>query len=200
MHVPLLSSPPSRQKLVRWPCLSRQSALVSTALPVSRSPLVPRCRCGCRNSSCCSCSCCVHPPSPASLHQSQAQLTTPSIHQSPLRRTHQPVNQSRLFSSTISPALSYTLPIMAQEYKLKDISSLSGINNFDKVEAEVEGLQDGKVLLVKYDDKVHAISPKCTHYGAPLKLGVVSPEGRITCPWHGGKYFHSVLFGICSVF
>lgn len=77
---------------------------------------------------------------------------------------------------------------MAQEYKLKDISSLSGINNFDKIEAEVEGVQDGKVLLVKYDDKVHAISPKCTHYGAPLKLGVVSPEGRITCPWHGGEY------------
>lgn len=77
---------------------------------------------------------------------------------------------------------------MAQEYKLKDISSLSGINNFDKVEAEVEGVQDGKVLLVKYDDKVHAISPKCTHYGAPLKLGVVSPEGRITCPWHGACF------------
>jgi nitrite reductase/ring-hydroxylating ferredoxin subunit len=78
---------------------------------------------------------------------------------------------------------------MAQKYKLKDISSLTGINNFDKVEAEVEGVQDGKVLLVKYEDKVHAISPKCTHYGAPLKNGVVSPEGRITCPWHGGELF-----------
>ncbi|KAL4917097.1 hypothetical protein BDW62DRAFT_202094 [Aspergillus aurantiobrunneus] len=77
---------------------------------------------------------------------------------------------------------------MAQEYKLKDVPSLSGINNFDKVEAEIEGVQDGKVLLVKYDDKVHAISPKCTHYGAPLKLGVVSPEGRITCPWHGACF------------
>ncbi|KAL4762336.1 putative AIF-like mitochondrial oxidoreductase (Nfrl) [Aspergillus foveolatus] len=77
---------------------------------------------------------------------------------------------------------------MAQEYKLKDISSLTGINNFDKVEAEVEGVQDGKVLLVKYEDKVHAISPKCTHYGAPLKNGVVSPEGRITCPWHGACF------------
>ncbi|KAL4801931.1 hypothetical protein BDV18DRAFT_164442 [Aspergillus unguis] len=77
---------------------------------------------------------------------------------------------------------------MAQEYKLKDISSLSGIKNFDKVEAEVEGVQDGKVLLVKYEDKVHAISPKCTHYGAPLKNGVVSPEGRITCPWHGACF------------
>ncbi|KAL4784524.1 hypothetical protein BJX76DRAFT_347763 [Aspergillus varians] len=77
---------------------------------------------------------------------------------------------------------------MAQEYKLKDVSSLSGINNLDKIEAEVEAVQDGKVLLVKYDDKVHAISPKCTHYGAPLKLGVVSPEGRITCPWHGACF------------
>ncbi|KAL4991772.1 hypothetical protein BDW68DRAFT_184680 [Aspergillus falconensis] len=77
---------------------------------------------------------------------------------------------------------------MAQEYKLKDISSLSGIKNFDKVEAEVEGVQGGKVLLVKYEDRVHAISPKCTHYGAPLKNGVVSPEGRITCPWHGACF------------
>ncbi|KAL4753399.1 hypothetical protein BDW72DRAFT_168947 [Aspergillus terricola var. indicus] len=77
---------------------------------------------------------------------------------------------------------------MAQKYKLKDISSLTGINNFDKIEAEVEGVQDGKVLLVKYEDKVHAISPKCTHYGAPLKNGVVSPEGRITCPWHGACF------------
>ncbi|KAL3465152.1 hypothetical protein BJX64DRAFT_285692 [Aspergillus heterothallicus] len=77
---------------------------------------------------------------------------------------------------------------MAKEYKLKDISSLSSIKDYDKVEAEVEGVQEGKVLLVKYDGKVHAISPKCTHYGAPLKLGVVSPEGRITCPWHGACF------------
>ncbi|KAL2864910.1 putative AIF-like mitochondrial oxidoreductase (Nfrl) [Aspergillus lucknowensis] len=77
---------------------------------------------------------------------------------------------------------------MVQEYKLEGISSLSGIKDFDKVEAGVEGVQDGKVLLVKYDEKVHAISPKCTHYGAPLKLGVVSPEGRITCPWHGACF------------
>ncbi|KAL4743038.1 hypothetical protein BDV11DRAFT_166700 [Aspergillus similis] len=77
---------------------------------------------------------------------------------------------------------------MAQKYKLKDIASLTSIKNFDKVEAEVEGVQDGKVLLVKYEEKVHAISPKCTHYGAPLKNGVVSPEGRITCPWHGACF------------
>ncbi|KAJ5895571.1 Apoptosis-inducing factor 1 [Penicillium taxi] len=77
---------------------------------------------------------------------------------------------------------------MAQEYKLKGLSSFADINAEDKIECEVEGLQDGKVLLVKTDGKVHAISPKCTHYGAPLKLGVVAPEGRITCPWHGACF------------
>ncbi|KKK25141.1 hypothetical protein AOCH_001835 [Aspergillus ochraceoroseus] len=91
---------------------------------------------------------------------------------------HFPPSRRRLFP----PAT------MAQEYKLKDITSLGGIKGLEKVECEVEGVQDGKVLLVKSDGKVHAISPRCTHYGAPLKLGVVSPEGRITCPWHGACF------------
>lgn len=77
---------------------------------------------------------------------------------------------------------------MATEYKLKDISSLQSIPNFEKVESEVEGVPEGKVLVVRLDDKFHAISPRCTHYGAPLKLGVVAPDGRITCPWHGACF------------
>ncbi|OJJ48105.1 hypothetical protein ASPZODRAFT_62049 [Penicilliopsis zonata CBS 506.65] len=77
---------------------------------------------------------------------------------------------------------------MAQEFRLKDISSLTDIKEFDKVESEVEGVQDGKVLVLKFDGQVHAMSPKCTHYGAPMKLGVVSPDGRITCPWHGACF------------
>jgi nitrite reductase/ring-hydroxylating ferredoxin subunit len=72
------------------------------------------------------------------------------------------------------------------EFKLKELSSLS-LNNGDKVEAEVEGIEGGKVLLVKLDDKVHATNANCTHYGAPLKTGVLAPDGRLTCPWHGGE-------------
>lgn len=76
---------------------------------------------------------------------------------------------------------------MAQEYKLTGINSLSDLkSSTDKIEVEVEGVQDGKVLLVNLDGNVHALSPRCTHYGAPLKNGVVAPDGRITCPWHGG--------------
>ncbi|KAJ5707956.1 Apoptosis-inducing factor 1 [Penicillium malachiteum] len=78
---------------------------------------------------------------------------------------------------------------MAQEYKLKDITSLSELkSSTDKIEVEIEGIPDGKVLLVNLDGNIHALSPRCTHYGAPLKNGVVAPDGRITCPWHGACF------------
>jgi nitrite reductase/ring-hydroxylating ferredoxin subunit len=73
------------------------------------------------------------------------------------------------------------------EYKLNNLSSLN-LTNGDKVEVEVEGIEGGKVLLVKLDDKVHAMNANCTHYGAPLKTGVLAPDGRLTCPWHGGEH------------
>ncbi|KAJ5457547.1 Pyridine nucleotide-disulfide oxidoreductasedimerization [Penicillium sp. IBT 31633x] len=75
-----------------------------------------------------------------------------------------------------------------QEYKLKGISSFADLSSQDKVEAEIEGIEDGKVLLIKLDDKVHALSPRCSHYGAPLKNGVVTGDGRLTCPWHGACF------------
>ena len=77
---------------------------------------------------------------------------------------------------------------MAEEYKIKGLSKLD-LKNGEKREVEVEGIEDGKVLLAKLDGNTHAMSSKCTHYGAPLKLGVLSPDGRITCAWHGGWFF-----------
>ena len=74
---------------------------------------------------------------------------------------------------------------MAKEYKVKDLSSLS-LEKGEKKEVELEGIEGGKVLLVNHNGKVHAMSSKCTHYGAPLKLGILNPEGRLTCAWHGG--------------
>lgn len=74
---------------------------------------------------------------------------------------------------------------MAKEFKLKDVTSLN-LKNGEKKEVEVEGVEGGKVLLLKVQDQVHATSANCTHYGAPLAKGVLTPEGRLTCPWHGG--------------
>ena len=75
---------------------------------------------------------------------------------------------------------------MAQEYKVKGLSSLD-LKSGEKREVEVEGIEGGKVLLAKVGETTHVVSSKCTHYGAPMKLGVMTPEGRLTCAWHGGK-------------
>lgn len=47
---------------------------------------------------------------------------------------------------------------------------------------------DGKVLVARLGDKVVSTSAYCTHYGAPLAKGVLSADGRITCPWHGACF------------
>lgn len=75
---------------------------------------------------------------------------------------------------------------MAQEYKLKGVTSLD-LKPGAKQEVEVEGL-DAKVLLVNAGGKVQALGPKCTHYGAPLVNGVLTTNGRLTCPWHGACF------------
>ncbi|ROV99590.1 hypothetical protein VPNG_07764 [Cytospora leucostoma] len=75
---------------------------------------------------------------------------------------------------------------MSQEYKLKGVTSLD-LKPGAKQEVEVEGL-DSKVLLVNADGKIQALGPKCTHYGAPLVKGVLTTNGRLTCPWHGACF------------
>ena len=74
---------------------------------------------------------------------------------------------------------------MAEEYKIKGLTKVN-LKNGEKQEVEVDGIEDGKVLLLRVGDKAHALGPKCTHYGAPLKNGILTPDGRLTCPWHGG--------------
>lgn len=55
-------------------------------------------------------------------------------------------------------------------------SFLSCILSFRK---EVEFGKDGKVLLTRLGDKIHATSAFCTHYGAPLAKGVLTADGRV---------------------
>ncbi|PVH80739.1 hypothetical protein DL98DRAFT_588068 [Cadophora sp. DSE1049] len=76
---------------------------------------------------------------------------------------------------------------MAQEYRLKGLASLD-LKPGEKREAEVEGIEEGKVLLCNVGGKVSALGSKCTHYGAPLVKGVLTGDGRITCPWHGACF------------
>ncbi|EPE30449.1 FAD/NAD(P)-binding protein [Glarea lozoyensis ATCC 20868] len=76
---------------------------------------------------------------------------------------------------------------MAQEYKLKGLTSLD-LKAGEKREVEVEGIEEGKVLLCNVGGKTSAIGARCTHYGAPLVKGVLTGDGRLTCPWHGACF------------
>ena len=89
------------------------------------------------------------------------------------------------FPKLAVPAFSTFARAMAQEYKIKGLSGLD-LKSGEKREVEIEGIENGKVLLAKVGDKTHAMSSNCTHYGAPLKTGVLTPDGRLTCAWHGG--------------
>lgn len=73
-----------------------------------------------------------------------------------------------------------------KEYRLKGVSSLD-LAPGAKQEADVEGIEGAKVLLLNAAGKVQAVGAKCTHYGAPLAKGVLTTAGRLTCPWHGGE-------------
>lgn len=75
---------------------------------------------------------------------------------------------------------------MTKEYKLKGVSTLA-LKPGEKQEVEVEGIDEGKVLLVNAGGSIQALGSKCTHYGAPLVKGILTASGRLTCPWHGGK-------------
>lgn len=83
---------------------------------------------------------------------------------------------------------------MGQEYKLSGLSSLD-LKPGEKREVEVEGVDGGKVLLCNVGGKTTAVGNKCTHYGAPLVKGVLTGDGRITCPWHGGEFLFCVYAG-----
>ena len=79
----------------------------------------------------------------------------------------QPIAKLPTHPHTQRAHFSRTLRNMATEYKLKGLTSVD-LKNGQKAEYEVEGIEGGKVLLVKAQDGLHAMSPNCTHYGAPM--------------------------------
>ncbi|RVD86736.1 uncharacterized protein DFL_004997 [Arthrobotrys flagrans] len=73
------------------------------------------------------------------------------------------------------------------QYKLIGVDK-SDLKPTFKREVTVEGLGDTKLLLVQVGQNVTALSPRCTHYGAPLVKGTLTPSGRLKCPWHGACF------------
>lgn len=77
-----------------------------------------------------------------------------------------------------------------------DQENFSTIDGFVKVchvdeivnnRAKVVCLDNERIAIFKYDNKVSAISNVCKHQNGPLGEGRVI-DGCITCPWHGYQY------------
>ena len=51
------------------------------------------------------------------------------------------------------------------------------MNQLRRKQVDFDG--EGKVLLSRLGDKIHATSAFCTHYGAPLAKGVLTADGRV---------------------
>jgi nitrite reductase/ring-hydroxylating ferredoxin subunit len=72
---------------------------------------------------------------------------------------------------------------------------------WQKLEIHEKDLEDRKplvgktkggteVFVAKIDDKIHAMTNKCTHAGGPLNEGtwVGADRCEIQCPWHGSVF------------
>ncbi|CAJ0844637.1 17117_t:CDS:10 [Entrophospora sp. SA101] len=62
---------------------------------------------------------------------------------------------------------------------------VNGINDNQMKEVPVG---EFKVLLSRINGQIYATGTKCTHYGAPLRTGVLASDGRLTCPWHAACF------------
>ncbi|THH31451.1 hypothetical protein EUX98_g2754 [Antrodiella citrinella] len=74
----------------------------------------------------------------------------------------------------------------------KTIAVLNETELKDGEMKQVDFEGEGKVLLSRLGDTIHATSAFCTHYGAPLAKGVLTSDGRVVCPWHGA------CFNVCT--
>ncbi|KAI0784481.1 hypothetical protein C8Q75DRAFT_779093 [Abortiporus biennis] len=100
------------------------------------------------------------------------------------------------FSRHHLPRLLYrtttTTTLTLRKMSLKTIAVLdeSDLKDGEMKQVDFEG--EGKVLLSRLGDKIHATSAFCTHYGAPLAKGVLTADARVVCPWHGA------CFNVCT--
>ena len=62
-------------------------------------------------------------------------------------------------------------------------------NTSDLRDGEMKEVSVGetRILLARVEDKFHAVSATCPHYGGPLAEGVLCGT-RVMCPWHHAAF------------
>ena len=61
------------------------------------------------------------------------------------------------------------------------------IDDIPEDRAKIFVVQNERIAIFKYENKLSAISNVCKHQGGPLGEGKVI-DGCVTCPWHGYQY------------
>jgi len=61
------------------------------------------------------------------------------------------------------------------------------IDDIPEDRAKIFVVQNERIAIFKYENKLSAIANVCKHQGGPLGEGKVI-DGCITCPWHGYQY------------
>ena len=46
---------------------------------------------------------------------------------------------------------------------------------------------DDKVLVARYQGKIHSVGNSCPHFGAPMHTGVLFDD-KVMCPWHSASF------------
>lgn len=64
------------------------------------------------------------------------------------------------------------------------VASLKQVPQGEMVKVEAQGKN---ILLVNYNNQIHAIENNCSHVGGPLDEGSLT-ENKVRCPWHGAEY------------
>tara|TARA_Y100000590_G_scaffold458910_1_gene614648 strand:+ start:429 stop:1727 length:1299 start_codon:yes stop_codon:yes gene_type:complete len=63
--------------------------------------------------------------------------------------------------------------------------SLRQLSNGSK---QVFDIEDTSILLINYNDNVHAIENNCPHMNMPLEMGQLSEGANILCPYHDSEF------------
>ncbi|OBZ72306.1 Apoptosis-inducing factor 1 [Grifola frondosa] len=96
----------------------------------------------------------------------------------------------RVFLSPLSHRLLCRLSTKSPAYQTMSLKTIAVLDEAELKDGEMKQVVfegDGKVLLSRLGDKIHATSAFCTHYGAPLAKGVLTADGEL-----------SACFNICT--
>jgi hypothetical protein len=98
-----------------------------------------------------------------------------------------PIQYTRISQLQLSQSLTIGRTMAtAQEYRLK-LDSID-LQNGQKVEAEVEGIDDAKVLLLKINDQLRALGPKCTRNSSDSFFALPdTDDNRLWCSIDQGR-------------